>query len=326
MRPISKCKHHQRLHHRSHPPSDRDSPDSPLSDPSLPPWRRLTQAKQRSLARASSFTDRLMQRKSIESTINRVQGTYLIRFSIGAPPHHTIAIMDTGSQLISTQCEPCTKCMRQLFPIFSPGSSTTYKEVRCDSPRCGTFGHESGCDDRREKCVYNVRYGDSSYSSGAVATETFTFAESRGEALHYFNNIQFGCGHSNYFHFASTIPSGIVGLSAGKSSLLSQFGYDRFSYCLTTYGDRKKGSKLHFGEDAYVTGRTMVWTPMTEMAVPDFYFVRLEAISVGNKRIEYHNPALVEGRNIVMDSGGQFLRRRGGGDSKLDQAKGCAGL
>ncbi|XP_047955069.1 aspartic proteinase CDR1-like [Salvia hispanica] len=211
--------------------------------------------------------------------------------------------MDTGSELIWTQCEPCTKCMKQLFPIFSPGSSTTYKDVLCDSPGCGSFGHSSFCDKRWEKCVYNVRYGDKSYSSGTVATETFTFAESRSPALHYFKNIQFGCGHDNYFHFASSIPSGIVGLSAGKSSLLTQFGYDRFSYCLTTYEDRKKGSKLHFGEDADVSGRTMVWTPMTEMNVPDLYFVTLEAISVGNKRIEYHNPALLEGGNIVMDSG-----------------------
>lgn len=42
---------------------------------------------------------------------------------------------------------------------------------------------------------------------------------------------------------------------------------------------------------------------MTEMNVPDLYLVTLEAISVGDKRIEYHNPALLEGGNIVMDSG-----------------------
>lgn len=192
-----------------------------------------------------------------------------MRFFMGAPLKPTIALIDTGSNLIWTQCSPCKRCMRQLYPIFNPQSPDTYKEVRCGSRGCSVFSPSSEYDRRREKCIYNVHYGDGSYSRGAVAAETFVFRSSTRGLLN-FHNIVFGCVLDNYFQIRNA-GSGIVGLGAGRAWLVTQFGYDQFSYCLIPTGGHNMSSKLHFGSNAVVSGGGVVSKPLSEGYLPVYY-------------------------------------------------------
>ncbi|CAI0422877.1 unnamed protein product [Linum tenue] len=59
-----------------------------------------------------------------------------MNISLGTPPFPIVAIADTGSDLIWTQCKPCTNCYKQNAAVFSPNSSSTYKTVPCQSSAC----------------------------------------------------------------------------------------------------------------------------------------------------------------------------------------------
>ncbi|CAN0915134.1 Aspartic proteinase CDR1 [Linum grandiflorum] len=113
-------------------------------------------------------------------------------------------------------------------------------------------------------------------------------------------NTLIGCSYDSKFSFP-TKASGIIGLGRGYASLINQLGpfIDwKFSYCLP-HSDRK--STIHFGRN--VTGDGVVSTPLIyDPSRPLFFFLKLEAMSVGNVRIPFRGSAS-ENQNILIDSG-----------------------
>ncbi|KAG7568294.1 Aspartic peptidase domain superfamily [Arabidopsis thaliana x Arabidopsis arenosa] len=212
---------------------------------------------------------------------------YLMKLQIGTPPFEIEAALDTGSELIWTQCLPCLHCYDQNAPIFDPSKSSTFKEKRCN-----THDHS---------CSYEIVYADKSYTKGTLATETVTIHSTSGEPFVMPETI-IGCGGNNSGFRPSY--SGIVGLTRGSLSLISQMGgaYPGFiSYCFAGKGT----SKINFGANAIVAGDGVVSTSMFVMtAKPGVYYLNLDAVSVGDTRIETQGTPFhsLKG-NIVIDSG-----------------------
>lgn len=102
--------------------------------------------------------------------------------------------------------------------------------------------------------------------------------------------------------------SGVVGLGGGPASLITQLGSSigsKFSYCLLPLSlESNRTSKLSFGDAAVVSGDDVVSTPIVKKDPIVFYYLTLEAFSVGNKRIEFGRSSNGgdEG-NIIIDSG-----------------------
>ncbi|XP_047949441.1 aspartic proteinase CDR1-like [Salvia hispanica] len=268
----------------------RDSPLSPLYDPSLTRAQRLAKAKQRDL-----FYGR---KETAQAPISRGSGAYLIKYSIGSPPKPTVGLLDTGSDLVWTECVPCRTCVRRSVPIIDPGYSNTYNEPSCGSRECTEYEESTSCDVRSDTCGFKVEYGDGSHAEGTVATETFSFDTAAGGRTS-FPNIVFGCAHDVFNNGNEGNGNGVVGIGVGRASLLSQLGYDKVAYCLNP--DESKSSTLHFGSDAVVSGLGAVSTPMTKNDA--FYYLMLEGITVGNVELVFDTPELVPGGNIIIDSG-----------------------
>ncbi|XP_037485795.1 aspartyl protease 37-like [Triticum dicoccoides] len=125
----------------------------------------LRRAIQRSRDRLASITPRLYptgNRKVVvgEAPVLSAGGEYLVKLGLGTPQHCFTAAIDTASDLIWTQCQPCVKCYRQKDPVFNPMASTTYAVVPCnsdtcdelDTHRCGRSGSENDDDD--DVCQY----------------------------------------------------------------------------------------------------------------------------------------------------------------------------
>ncbi|KAL2225460.1 UNVERIFIED_CONTAM: 60S ribosomal protein L15 [Sesamum indicum] len=209
-----------------------------------------------------------------------------------------------------TQCVPCTQCYKQNAPLFNPTKTTTYRTVSCTSQQCQSLGPDSSSCDKSNSCLYQVSYGDSSYSNGDLAVETFTFDSSTSKESVVFPKIVFGCGHNNDGTFNET-GSGIVGLGGGAVSIVRQLETTiggKFSYCLTTM-DSKSSSKISFGLNAIVTGPNVSSTPLVQKSPDTFYYLTLEGVSVGNEALAYNyipnsnSKASVEEGNIIIDSG-----------------------
>ncbi|KAL5062255.1 hypothetical protein RYX36_023992 [Vicia faba] len=153
----------------------------------------------------------------------------------------------------------------------------------------------------------NFEYGDQSITKGDLSLETFTLDSNTGNSVS-FRKTTIGCGHSNKGTFKGA-SSGIVGLGNGELSLTKQLETtigEKFSYCLVPYSPKSNTSSiLNFGDAAVVSGDGVVSTPIVIKYPPTFYFLTLEAFSVGNKRIEFGGSS--SGRddegNIIIDSG-----------------------
>ncbi|CAI0432832.1 unnamed protein product [Linum tenue] len=183
-------------------------------------------------------------------------GEYLVNISLGTPPFPIVAIADTGSDIIWTQCKPCTDCYKQDAPLFDPKSSSSYRTVSCSSNACNSLQSEgSSCSSDGSVCEYQVSYGDQSHTQGDVAAETLTLESKTGNPVALPKTV-IGCGHDNAGTF-SPKGSGIVGLGGGPASLVSQLGSSiggKFSYCMVPYAAAKPTSTMNFGTNAVVSG------------------------------------------------------------------------
>jgi len=83
-------------------------------------------------------------RKSVASEAPLVPGggEYLVKLGIGTPQHFFSAAIDTASDLVWLQCQPCVSCYRQVDPLFNPKLSSSYAVVPCSSDTCAQLdGH-----------------------------------------------------------------------------------------------------------------------------------------------------------------------------------------
>ncbi|CAI0422734.1 unnamed protein product [Linum tenue] len=278
----------------------RDSSSSPFYDPLETPAQRIRNSLKRSFSRAQRFS-----RGGADSPLAASDGEYLMNISLGTPPFPIVAIADTGSDLIWTQCKPCTNCYKQNAAVFSPNSSSTYKTVPCQSSACDSLQIEVGsyCSSNDGVCQYEASYGDQSHTKGDIAVETLTLGSTA------FPKMVIGCGHDNAGTF-SPKGSGIVGLGGGSVSLVTQLGPHiggKFSYCLVPSSAAAEAtSTLSFGQSAVVSGNGVATTPLIpDPSQPTFYVVQLEAVSVGSKKIPFHGSTVGEtsSGNIIVDSG-----------------------
>ncbi|KAK7401631.1 hypothetical protein VNO78_13254 [Psophocarpus tetragonolobus] len=279
-----------------------DSILSPFYNPSLTPSERIINAALRSISRLNRVA-LLDENKLSESLLIPDSGEYLMRFSIGTPPVEKLAIADTGGHLSWIQCSPCRSCVPQDTPLFEPNKSSTFTNLSCDSQPCTFLGpNQQKCGTVNE-CIYLQEYGDKSFTTGVLGTETFTFDSSSGTQSVSFPNTIFGCGFYNHFsHRPSDKAAGLVGLGAGPLSLVSQLGDQighKFSYCLLPFSSNST-SKLKLGSEANITGNNVVSTPLImKPSSPYFYFLNLEAITIGQNTLQ---TGQTDG-NIIIDSG-----------------------
>ncbi|KAE9621361.1 hypothetical protein Lal_00032113 [Lupinus albus] len=239
----------------------------------------------------------------VQSPLHSNRVNHVIEMSFGTPPTKYYGIIDTGSDLIWTQCVPCTFCFPQEYPYFDPQKSSTYTSVYCQEDECnqlrGNFKRCSG----QDQCNYAYSYGDNSITEGLLALDTITLDSSTGGVIPL-QQIIFGCGHHNEGTLSGKMM-GIVGLGRGPLSLISQigpsFGGRRFSHCLVPYyTDFLIPSVMSFGSGSEVVGDGVVSTPLITKEFTPFYYVTLQGISVGDTYLSFDSSSK---GNIFIDSG-----------------------
>uniref|UniRef100_A0A0D9WKG9 Peptidase A1 domain-containing protein n=1 Tax=Leersia perrieri TaxID=77586 RepID=A0A0D9WKG9_9ORYZ len=240
-------------------------------------------------------------------------GEYFAQVGVGTPATAALMVLDTGSDVVWLQCAPCRHCYAQSGKVFDPRRSLSYAAVSCSDPLCRRLD-AGGCDRSRDKCVYQVAYGDGSVTAGDFATETLTFAH--GARV---RRVGVGCGHDNEGLFVAA--AGLLGLGRGKLSFPSQisprFGRS-FAYCLVDRTSSVKpttsrSSTVTFGAGAgAVAASTAAFTPMgRNPKMPTFYYVHLLGFSVGGARVsdsELRLDAATGHGGVIIDSGTSVTR------------------
>ncbi|XP_066359804.1 aspartic proteinase nepenthesin-1-like [Miscanthus floridulus] len=238
---------------------------------------------------------------------------YIAEYQVGDPPQRAEALIDTGSNLIWTQCATCLRkvCARQDLPYFNASASSSFAPVPCRDRACAANDvHLCALDG---SCTFLATYG-AGRIIGSLGTDVFTF-QSGGATL------AFGC-----VSFTEVTPgalqgaSGLIGLGRGRLSLASQTGAKRFSYCLTPYfHNNGASSHLFVGAAASLSGGGPVMSmPFVESPkdypYSAFYYLPLVGITVGETKLPIPSSAfdlqeVEEGfweGGVIIDSGSSF--------------------
>ncbi|XP_028799619.1 aspartic proteinase CDR1-like [Neltuma alba] len=287
----------------------RDSVFSPFYNSSLSRSQIIMKAARRSVSRIKHFRDRTGGGGN-GAVITPNRGDYLMKMFMGTPLVELHAAADTGSDLVWVPCLPCGGCDPQN--AFDPAKSSTFMVLTCDSQPCASLPRHS-CGNSNQ-CRYFYKYGDQSFSTGDLATDTINF----GNAVSSPSTV-IGCGHDNQFED----NTGIAGLGGGPLSLISQLGDQirhKFSYCLLPFSSNTN-SKLKFGDEATTSSSpnnddAIVSTPLFTKTPTTFYYVNLEGVTVGHKTVQTGQT----GGNIVIDSGTTLTVLESGFYSELRDA------
>ncbi|KAH1082986.1 hypothetical protein J1N35_022747 [Gossypium stocksii] len=149
------------------------------------------------------------------------------------------------------------------WPLFDPSQSSTYQLISCNASQCNN-PFQTTCSSNNS-CQYSLNYPDDSYSNGDIAFDIISLATTTSAIVSVLE-IVIGCGHNNGGP-SKERNLGIISLGGGELSLISQIG-------------------------SPIVGDGVVLTLLIKLSSPTFYFLNLEAISVGNKRINYTDVSL----------------------------------
>jgi Xylanase inhibitor N-terminal/Xylanase inhibitor C-terminal len=260
---------------------------------------RTSNRAARLLAEPRSFPGHINAQESVEPN----QGEYLIELKIGTPSQLVLLTLDTGSDLIWTQCQPCLICFNQSFPLYNPSVSSTYYKYPCAGKLCNALSLNA-CHD---ECMYLYGYGDNSTTAGILSSDSFTLGSSGNMVT--VPNIGFGCGVLNQGIFLN--ESGIVGFGRGDLSFISQLGVSKFAYCLTSF-DHNNTSPLFMGSLAELNGPFQTTPLLLNSAIPSLYYLSLNGITVGKRRLKLPKSVFALKKNgrggVIIDSGTPITR------------------
>ncbi|XP_059454127.1 protein ASPARTIC PROTEASE IN GUARD CELL 1 [Corylus avellana] len=235
----------------------------------------------------------------IVSGTSQGSGEYFSRVGVGQPAKLFYMVLDTGSDINWLQCKPCEDCYEQSDPIFDPSASSSYKPLSCSSQQCTSL-HNGAC--RGGRCLYQVAYGDGSYTVGDLATDTVSFGSSGAV-----NNVALGCGHNNEGLFVAA--AGLLGLGGGPLSLNSQIKASSFSYCLVDR-DSGKSSTLEF--NSAPPGDSVTTALLKNSKMDTFYYIGINGMSVGGKPLSFPSSLFAMDASgnggIIVDSGTAITR------------------
>ncbi|KAI3724302.1 hypothetical protein L2E82_36074 [Cichorium intybus] len=235
----------------------------------------------------------------VSSGISQGSGEYFARVGLGTPVQSYYMVIDTGSDINWLQCQPCSDCYQQTDPIYNPSASTSYGTLPCSSQQCSSL-EITAC--RSDVCLYQVSYGDGSFTVGDFVTETVTFGNSGSVP-----KVAMGCGHDNEGLFVGA--GGLLALGGGPLSLPSQIKATSFSYCLVDR-DSKTSSTLEFNS---APPANSVTAPLLRNArVKTYLYVGMTGITVGGRPLSipsYIFAVDASGRGgVIVDSGTAVTR------------------
>ncbi|CAN1271770.1 Aspartic proteinase CDR1 [Linum perenne] len=163
----------------------RDSSSSPFYNPSETQAERVGNAVRRSVSRVTRFANIVNDDSpnlnfaptSPVDPLVAGNGEYLMNISLGSPPFSILAIADTGSDVMWTQCKPCRNCYKQDAPVFDPKFSTTYRPVSCSYTVFGCGHENTGTFDAKGSGIIGLGKGPASLISqlGSIAGGKFSY-------------------------------------------------------------------------------------------------------------------------------------------------------
>ncbi|XP_004488367.1 protein ASPARTIC PROTEASE IN GUARD CELL 1-like [Cicer arietinum] len=241
-----------------------------------------------------------------------IDDAYGLFLWIGTPVQIILVMLDIGSPISWSQCDPCNSCYPMQRSPFNTRASSTFRELGCYSDTClipmmrKLFGNCTGW-----TCRYNVKYGkDQSHSFGVMVTDTLNFENSNAEV----ENFIIGCGDSFEGPFRTQF-SGVFGLGRGPLSVQSQLNAKAFSFCPVSQ-ESERHSILEFydtppkivDKHGSVGDNSSIMVPLSENSgYPFYYFLQFVGIGINGFMLDIQSRVWGYGVNydggVIVDIG-----------------------
>ncbi|ERN16722.1 hypothetical protein AMTRI_Chr02g215310 [Amborella trichopoda] len=289
----------------------------------------MRQAGRRFVSYLQYLTSVLDEKRGAKAPASGYYNEYLMPVAIGSPLRIFPLLIDTGSNLIWSMCQPCGSC-ESGNPIFDPKASSSYKKISCSDSMCKMI--TTNC---TNDCTYRESYRDGSYTNGILSSDMFTFhwnetsikplttsKTNSSSTISAFDDmvkisvttysivelgiggILFGCGTENKDPYTK---SGVFG--GGTLSFISQlapFMPKKFSYCFPPQPEGQ--GVMLLGEYAEINSPKVQSTPIYRRPFADtFHFLFPVEIYVGpdpvHGPISFFDSTINGSKTFVIDFG-----------------------
>ncbi|KAK2658526.1 hypothetical protein Ddye_005059 [Dipteronia dyeriana] len=254
------------------------------------------------LSKSSGRRDHIVEPNSLSIPVKDGSAfstsNYLVTVGLGKPKKDLSLVLDTGSDLTWTQCQPCSRCYKQTKPLFDRTQSSTYVNISKSDSVCAYVQRPGTVPPGAETlCFYRIAYGDGSISLGFFSKETLTMS-----AAEKINSFLFGCGTDNRGEF--DLEAGILGLSQESASIVFQTAakYNKiFSYCIPS--SASSTGHLTFGSQTPAPAN-IIYTKLVAQKSPS-YGLDLIGIGLGGTKLNISESVFTTPGTII-DSGTVF--------------------
>ncbi|KAG0571210.1 hypothetical protein M758_6G210100 [Ceratodon purpureus] len=244
-------------------------------------------------------------------------GLYFTQITLGTPPRQFYVQVDTGSDILWVNCDPCPGCPLTTdikgitLQHYDPSLSTTDKILGCTDAACPIASNGAGngaCTSvgSTRACAYVTQYGDGSSTRGYFINDVLTFRQvdnsSNGNAT---ANIYFGCGTTQSGNLLTTSRAvdGLMGFGQAQIAVPTQLAAQAkvgrvFAHCLQ--GDNQGSGTFVIGS---ILEPNISYTPIIPKQY--HYSVGMENIAVDGVNITDPTSFAigVSGGGVIMDSG-----------------------
>ncbi|KAI6670289.1 hypothetical protein NL676_005174 [Syzygium grande] len=282
-----------------------NSPCSPLRPPKVMPWEdTVLQLQEKDQVRLQFLSSSLVAKKSVVPIAPGRQilqsATYVVKVQIGTPAQSMLMAVDTSNDAAWVPCSGCVGCSSSV--VLDYAKSTSFKSLDCQASQCKQVPNPT-CGGNT--CAFNMTYGGSTILAN-LSQDTFTLATDP------IPGYTFGCIQATTG--TSVPPQGLLGLSRGPLSLLSQapsLYQFTFSYCLPNFRSANFSGSLRLGPVGQP--KNIKYTPLLKNPRrSSLYYVNLMGIRVGSKIVDIPPSALAfnasTGAGTIFDSGTMFTR------------------
>lgn len=231
-----------------------------------------------------------------DEDISFLQGVYGDSYSyftilyLGKEKINQTYILDTGSYVTTSPCDKCLSCEEHLNPKYKLKDEN--RIIPCNSQICNKLSNVVCLSNQ---CSFIAGYGEGTIMSGLYVKESIFFEETVKENISY--NIPIGCTTREEGNIVkSQVADGIMGLGNNNKSFVDILYNSKvikrniFSLCLSHEVGYLSIGKI---DTSYHFSKNINYVNLIDLNL-EFYYIKLNYIQVGKKKIEYNSIASID--------------------------------
>ena len=222
---------------------------------------------------------------------------YYANLYLGNPPKKQAYIVDTGSSITTSPCQPfCKSCGKHLNSYYTVKDLASV--IECSSSHCGMV--TSRCNSNKQ-CEFNIKYSEGSELTGLYINETIRLGDNYLNEEGY--HLPIGCTITENSLFFTQLADGIMGLSNSDKCFVTMLynekiiSHNVFSLCLS-----QKGGYFSIGgvNTTYHYEKNITYIPIRK---DPFYSLVLDTIHINSINITLINKKGKSKYSAIVDSG-----------------------